>query len=61
MAAVPTTPTGVKAEQVKKSFSDYVGVDVAAAGFGFADDLAANAASRAAPQQPTTATTNPKA
>lgn len=40
------TPTGQKAQAEKKSFSQYIGTDEAAAGYGFADDLAAAAAAR---------------
>uniref|UniRef100_A0AB39CCS3 Uncharacterized protein n=1 Tax=Pseudomonas phage RVTF4 TaxID=3236931 RepID=A0AB39CCS3_9VIRU len=61
MAATPSTPTGLKPGQQKKTYAELVGVDVSATGFGFADDLAAIAQSRKAPQQPTTAATNPKA
>lgn len=43
---VPSTPTGQKAQAEKKPFSEFIGVDVANAGFGFNDDLAAIAAMR---------------
>ncbi|MNE24543.1 hypothetical protein D3C87_1150940 [compost metagenome] len=43
---VPSTPTGNKAQAEKKPFSQFLGVDVANAGFGFNDDLAAAAAMR---------------
>ena len=59
-----STPTGQKAQAAKKSYSEYVGVDVFAAGLGFADDLAAAAESRRARKGQTAvpaATTNPKA
>lgn len=45
-SSVPTTPTGQRAQAEKKPFSEYVGVDVSNAGFGFSDDLAAAAAMR---------------
>lgn len=60
MAATPTTPTGVKPGDVKKSYSELVGVDVFAAGLGLFEDMASVAAERRAPTQPSTATTNPK-
>ncbi|MNT93329.1 hypothetical protein D3C72_2347780 [compost metagenome] len=43
---MPSTPTGNKAQAEKKPFSQFLGVDVANAGFGFNDDLAAAAAMR---------------
>jgi hypothetical protein len=46
----PSTPTGQKATAEKKPFSVFLGVDVANAGFGFNDDLAAAAAMRKAMQ-----------
>lgn len=39
----PQTVTGQKPQTEKKLFSSFIGVDVAATGYGFADDLASAA------------------
>lgn len=39
----PQTVTGQKPQAEKKTFASFIGVDVAAAGYGFADDLASAA------------------
>lgn len=59
-STTPTTPTGQKATPEKKTFGSFIGTDEAAAGFGFADDLAAAAAQRKAAKTPSTTATTPK-
>ena len=58
----PQTVTGQKPQTEKKTFASFIGVDVAAAGYGFVDDLAAAAElRREAKQALANTSTAPKA